>query len=177
MCFVYFFKTMDALGSIIGTRLPSPTNFINMSSRCMLIRLASQDALSHCSVTYRIHILAKASPPSKVVLQKAGSKYQGLGCRCSASETVSCMSNDDTSQKSTQRKRLAVFVSGGGSNFKAIHEATKRGLVHGDITVLVTDKPGMFCFWTFEVVAWKKLLVLLLLITYFCSFFLLFFLS
>nr|XP_018675888.1 PREDICTED: phosphoribosylglycinamide formyltransferase, chloroplastic-like isoform X2 [Musa acuminata subsp. malaccensis] len=133
---------MDALGSIIGTRLPSPTNFINMSSRCMTIRLASQDALSRCSVTYRSHILAKASPPSKVVLQKAGSKYQGLGCRCSASETVSCMTNDHTSQKSTQRKRLAVFVSGGGSNFKAIHEATKQGLVHGDITVLVTDKPG-----------------------------------
>ncbi|RZS02297.1 hypothetical protein BHM03_00032324 [Ensete ventricosum] len=133
---------MDALGSIIGARLPSPTNYINMSSRCMAIGLASHDALSHCSVTHGRHILTKASPPSKVVLQKAGNKYRGLGCRCSASETESCVTNDDTSKKSTRRKRLAVFVSGGGSNFKAIHEATKRGLVHGDITVMVTDKPG-----------------------------------
>ncbi|RWV80165.1 hypothetical protein GW17_00058601 [Ensete ventricosum] len=137
---------MDALGSIIGARLPSPTNYINMSSRCMAIGLASHDALFHCSVTHGRHILTKASPPSKVVLQKAGNKYRGLGCRCSASETKSCVTNDDTSKKSTRRKRLAVFVSGGGSNFKAIHEATKRGLVHGDITVMVTDKPGILKF-------------------------------
>ncbi|XP_058750380.1 phosphoribosylglycinamide formyltransferase, chloroplastic-like [Vicia villosa] len=39
-----------------------------------------------------------------------------------------------------RRKKLAVFVSGGGSNFKAIHEASKRGSVHGDIIVLVTNK-------------------------------------
>jgi phosphoribosylglycinamide formyltransferase len=35
-----------------------------------------------------------------------------------------------------------VFVSGGGSNFRAIHEAALRGAVHGDVVVLVTDKPG-----------------------------------
>ncbi|KAF8762553.1 hypothetical protein HU200_009328 [Digitaria exilis] len=41
-----------------------------------------------------------------------------------------------------RRKRLAVFVSGGGSNFRAIHEAALGGEVHGDVVVLVTDKPG-----------------------------------
>jgi folate-dependent phosphoribosylglycinamide formyltransferase PurN len=41
-----------------------------------------------------------------------------------------------------RRKRLAVFVSGGGSNFRAIHEAALRGAVHGDVVALVTDKPG-----------------------------------
>lgn len=40
------------------------------------------------------------------------------------------------------RKRLAVFVSGGGSNFRAIHEAALGGAVHGDVVALVTDKPG-----------------------------------
>lgn len=41
-----------------------------------------------------------------------------------------------------RRKRLAVFVSGGGSNFRAIHEAALSGAVHGDVVALVTDKPG-----------------------------------
>jgi len=41
-----------------------------------------------------------------------------------------------------RRKKLAVFVSGGGSNFRSIHEASKRGSLHGDVTVLVTDKSG-----------------------------------
>ncbi|CAO2833848.1 unnamed protein product [Amaranthus hypochondriacus] len=37
-------------------------------------------------------------------------------------------------------KRLAVFVSGGGSNFKALHAATLNGLILGDVVVLVTNK-------------------------------------
>ncbi|RYR53750.1 hypothetical protein Ahy_A06g028977 isoform B [Arachis hypogaea] len=39
-----------------------------------------------------------------------------------------------------RRKKLAVFVSGGGSNFKSIHEASLKGLLHGDVLVLVTNK-------------------------------------
>ncbi|KAI4365040.1 hypothetical protein MLD38_021060 [Melastoma candidum] len=41
-----------------------------------------------------------------------------------------------------RRKKLAAFVSGGGSNFRAIHEACLAGLVHGDVAVLVTNKGG-----------------------------------
>ncbi|KAM5573713.1 hypothetical protein ABKV19_013315 [Rosa sericea] len=41
-----------------------------------------------------------------------------------------------------RRKKLAVFVSGGGSNFRSIHEACIRGSIHGDIVVLVTNKQG-----------------------------------
>lgn len=37
-------------------------------------------------------------------------------------------------------KRLAIFVSGGGSNFRSIHEASIQGSVHGDVSVLVTNK-------------------------------------
>ncbi|XP_043689331.1 phosphoribosylglycinamide formyltransferase, chloroplastic-like [Telopea speciosissima] len=40
-----------------------------------------------------------------------------------------------------RRKKLAVFVSGGGSNFRSIYEAILQGSVHGDIVVLVTNKP------------------------------------
>ena len=42
-------------------------------------------------------------------------------------------SGNDTSQK--PKARLAVFVSGGGSNFKAIHEAVLDGRIHADIAV------------------------------------------
>ncbi|KAL9262066.1 Phosphoribosylglycinamide formyltransferase, chloroplastic-like protein [Drosera capensis] len=40
------------------------------------------------------------------------------------------------------RKKLAVFVSGGGSNFRAIHEATVDGEVNGDVVLVVTNKEG-----------------------------------
>ncbi|CAK8566116.1 unnamed protein product [Lathyrus sativus] len=43
-------------------------------------------------------------------------------------------------QVTERRKKLVVFVSGGGSNFKSIHEASKRGSLHGYVIVLVTNK-------------------------------------
>lgn len=43
-------------------------------------------------------------------------------------------------ESKTRRKNLAVFVSGGGSNFKSIHLATLNGAVLGDVVVLVTNK-------------------------------------
>ncbi|KQJ82658.1 phosphoribosylglycinamide formyltransferase, chloroplastic [Brachypodium distachyon] len=48
----------------------------------------------------------------------------------------------DAGAGGVRRKRLAVFVSGGGSNYRAIHEATLSGVVRGDVVALVTDKPG-----------------------------------
>ncbi|XP_011095971.1 phosphoribosylglycinamide formyltransferase, chloroplastic isoform X1 [Sesamum indicum] len=47
---------------------------------------------------------------------------------------------EDKPKAKIRRKNLAVFVSGGGSNFRSIHEATLNGSVHGDIVVLVTNK-------------------------------------
>lgn len=46
-----------------------------------------------------------------------------------------------------RKKNLAVFVSGGGSNFRSLHEAAVSGSVHGDIVVLVTNKPGIISFY------------------------------
>ncbi|XP_060188513.1 phosphoribosylglycinamide formyltransferase, chloroplastic-like [Lycium barbarum] len=45
-----------------------------------------------------------------------------------------------TVNKELKKKKLAVFVSGGGSNFKSIYEATLEGIVHGEVAVLVTNK-------------------------------------
>ncbi|GKV14946.1 hypothetical protein SLEP1_g25743 [Rubroshorea leprosula] len=49
---------------------------------------------------------------------------------------------EDDSKAVVKRKKLAVFVSGGGSNFRSIHEACVRGSVNGDVVVLVTNKEG-----------------------------------
>ena len=61
-----------------------------------------------------------------------------------ASENAVLEEKDYKKPRVVKRKKLAVFISGGGSNFKSVHEACFEGLVHGDIVVLVTNKPGMF---------------------------------
>lgn len=38
--------------------------------------------------------------------------------------------------------QLAVFVSGGGSNLKALHAAVSDGRINGTIVTVVSDKPG-----------------------------------
>jgi hypothetical protein len=55
--------------------------------------------------------------------------------------------------KKGARKKIAVFVSGGGSNYKAIQAAIEAGKVNGEVVVVVSDKPGTlklnqasFCF-------------------------------
>ena len=55
-----------------------------------------------------------------------------------------CHSIDQSSETFTgetrvSRKNLAVFVSGGGSNFRAIHQDSR---IHGDIAVVVTNAPS-----------------------------------
>eukprot|EP00897_Mesotaenium_endlicherianum_P010418 jgi/Mesen1/9404/ME000614S08654 len=37
--------------------------------------------------------------------------------------------------------KLAVFVSGGGSNLKTLHQAIKEGKIYGEVAVVVSDKP------------------------------------
>ncbi len=38
-------------------------------------------------------------------------------------------------------KRLAVFISGRGSNFRAIHDEVKKGTIKGEIVVVISDNP------------------------------------
>lgn len=68
---------------------------------------------------------------------------------CSSSWRIWCSRGSSTAepkgqevrdQVTVRRKKLAVFVSGGGSNFRSIHEASKKGSLHGDVLVLVTNK-------------------------------------
>ncbi|CAL5326936.1 unnamed protein product [Camellia sinensis] len=66
-----------------------------------------------------------------------------LQCKNSLPEYVKPVSGDYEDLKTGIRKKnLAVFVSGGGSNFRSIHESILGGSIHGEIVVLVTNKPG-----------------------------------
>ncbi|XP_002986515.2 phosphoribosylglycinamide formyltransferase, chloroplastic [Selaginella moellendorffii] len=53
----------------------------------------------------------------------------------------SCCLREAQGDPATRRKRLAVFVSGSGSNFRSIHKATIDGTVLGDVVIVVSDKP------------------------------------
>lgn len=43
-----------------------------------------------------------------------------------------------------ERTNIAVFASGSGSNFQAIHDAIQLGELHAQIALVVTDQPQAF---------------------------------
>lgn len=66
-----------------------------------------------------------------------------LDCVNSVEKVKNIVTDEKNDQKDgIEKKKLAVFVSGGGSNFRSIHEACVGGSVHGDVVVLVTNKHG-----------------------------------
>lgn len=61
-------------------------------------------------------------------------------CEMTAQKFEDVDTNLGYSESKPRRKNLAVFVSGGGSNFKAIHQAALTGAILGDVVALVTNK-------------------------------------
>ncbi|KAL6538590.1 hypothetical protein OROGR_012578 [Orobanche gracilis] len=111
------------VSSIPSNRFPQNNLFSNLSQ----IRSPKWVSLRiHCSLSS--HTL-RATTKTQCV--SSNEKVDGEG-----------VSNveEDNSERRLRRKNLAVFVSGGGSNFRSIHEATLDGSVHGNVVVLVTNK-------------------------------------
>ncbi|XAR64771.1 Phosphoribosylglycinamide formyltransferase [Bertholletia excelsa] len=77
-----------------------------------------------------------------LLLSKIVSPKNKILFRNSLRKIKAVSGNGEEKANGVRKKKLAVFVSGGGSGFQSIHEAILRGTVHGDIVVLVTDKPG-----------------------------------
>lgn len=47
--------------------------------------------------------------------------------------------------KPIEKVKVAVFVSGGGTNLQAIIDATKNGIIKsGEVTLVLSDKPGVY---------------------------------
>ena len=44
----------------------------------------------------------------------------------------------------SQKKKIAVFASGSGSNFEAIAEACRKGRINAEVALCVCDQPGAY---------------------------------
>ncbi|XP_039129941.1 phosphoribosylglycinamide formyltransferase, chloroplastic-like [Dioscorea cayenensis subsp. rotundata] len=98
--------------------------------------LASQ---FNCSFPNHKVIFCKTCSANNLALRNTWNSINLFQCRSNASHVEGPQIENDT-VKELRRKKLGIFVSGGGSNFQAIHDASSRGLIHGDVSVLVTDK-------------------------------------
>ncbi|XVF87819.1 hypothetical protein PTKIN_Ptkin18bG0151400 [Pterospermum kingtungense] len=83
----------------------------------------------------RVSFRAQCFPASR----RSGSVGR-LECKNSVEKVSDVVSHKEDSKSWVKPKRLAVFVSGGGSNFRSIHQACIEGSVNGVVVVLVTDK-------------------------------------
>lgn len=107
----------------------------NLSNR--LPKLQSQ---THLNFPSQKCFFCKTHLDLKIVLHRKVTQ-RAFQCKNKA-ESGDFVATGDDSGDGFRRKKLAAFVSGGGSNFRSIHEATCRGRIHGDVAVVVTDKPG-----------------------------------
>lgn len=96
------------------------------------------------SQSQNLDVPSRAVHPISIVHKEVcSSSCKRIWCSSSSSSTAEPKEGHEVrAQVTVRRKKLAVFVSGGGSNFRAIHEASKRGSLHGDVLVLVTNKSG-----------------------------------
>lgn len=91
---------------------------------------------------YRSSQIVSLKHISDQTIPRLISSERGLKCSNVSRRSDTSPSDDADDPAGLRRKRLAVFVSGGGSNFRSIYEATVNGSIHGDVVVLVTNKPG-----------------------------------
>ncbi|KAG7598861.1 Phosphoribosylglycinamide formyltransferase [Arabidopsis suecica] len=89
--------------------------------------------------------IAPFSPPRNVLSFSFSSPADKFAMKIGPLvKAVSCapkiVAEVDGSRDEPRRKKLAVFVSGGGSNFRKIHEGCSDGSVNGDVVLLVTNK-------------------------------------
>ncbi|WRX27023.1 Formyl transferase [Theobroma cacao] len=84
---------------------------------------------------YRVSFRPQCSPASQRLRS-----LSRLECKNSVEKVSNVVSEKEDSTTLIKRKRLAVFVSGGGSNFRSIHQACVEGSVNGDVVVLVSNK-------------------------------------
>ncbi|KAL2483934.1 Phosphoribosylglycinamide formyltransferase [Forsythia ovata] len=94
---------------------------------------------TYFSSAKRVWLKSNSSFSSHSILL-ASTNLRHRNCVVKTEHKVVSDIEEDNLKSKVRRKNLAVFVSGGGSNFRSIFEATLNGSVHGDIFVLVTNK-------------------------------------
>lgn len=103
----------------------------------------------------------RASSLRKVVLHPADTSCRGKrrqsGLRAASNVAVSGDRGQESRiEEGSQKKRIAVFVSGGGSNYKAIQAAIDAGKVNGEVVAVISDKPGKDSFSFLRVISYAK---------------------
>ncbi|XP_073006516.1 phosphoribosylglycinamide formyltransferase, chloroplastic isoform X2 [Typha latifolia] len=126
---------MDALG--LGLRLGFSLNKVKATQEHQKYRKIGLASQSSCFIPYQV-LYKLSATKSHVQMTRISQRSLEYKCYSSKNENIIMGGNMEIE---VRRKRLAIFVSGGGSNFRAINEAIVKGLIHGDVAVLVTDKP------------------------------------
>ncbi|KAG0489335.1 hypothetical protein HPP92_008146 [Vanilla planifolia] len=125
---------MKAMRLTLGTQVPPSivVNSLMQNSQTLGLPIVYYQQLNFEMIRHHGNITLRR--------QSRGSK--DLQCRNNLCKASNFVEEYFGSVTSIRRKRLAIFVSGGGSNFRSIHNATINGLINGDIVVLVTNKTG-----------------------------------
>ncbi|KAJ4835383.1 Phosphoribosylglycinamide formyltransferase (GART) [Turnera subulata] len=115
-------------------------------NQALLSGFGSKPSLSStrsCILLHKHHTWVSFRAWSPLPCLKGSSKTVWLRCVNGEERAQAAVLDLEGSEKGKlRRKKLVVFVSGGGSNFRAIHEGCVQGSVHGDIVALVTNKSG-----------------------------------
>ncbi|XP_043692508.1 phosphoribosylglycinamide formyltransferase, chloroplastic-like [Telopea speciosissima] len=130
---------MEAQSFLYGLCPNSATSLLQKPGKSTAVRLLSSS--SSLFIESQKWISLKTHCTSTLVSQKVGNRKR-LECRNRVEVVGDLTESEKVSMNGVRRKKLAVFVSGGGSNFRSIHEAIVQGSIHGDVVVLVTNKPG-----------------------------------
>lgn len=128
-----------------------------MEAQSRLFRLSSPSPAKNPKISlfqthHSSYIPSNTQSPKWVLLKTqfssvslASSPKKGSSTSCIKAVEAGTLSTPRNDSNATIRKKnLAVFVSGGGSNFRSIQEAAAQGTVHGEVVVLVTNKPGTY---------------------------------
>ncbi|KAE8689678.1 Phosphoribosylglycinamide formyltransferase [Hibiscus syriacus] len=98
---------------------------------------------SSYSLSYPCFIRSKHQVSFKLQYFPASERFMSvrrLTCSNSVEKVSNIVSEKEGSKSWVKRRKLAVFVSGGGSNFRSINQACIAGSINGDVVVLVTNK-------------------------------------
>ncbi|KAI3525315.1 hypothetical protein L1887_04012 [Cichorium endivia] len=125
---------MEALFSVCSNSLFSSNQTHKNITLSPFITSDSLPLSSQLKLQTGVYLKLHDFPPLVVSRKKV------LKCISSHEKLETSSDEGESLKNGVRRKNLAVFVSGGGSNFRAIHEAILGGDVHGRFVVLVTNK-------------------------------------
>lgn len=132
---------------------------ISMEPKSLLSRISSNTTIPSVQSTNKFLSLSLIRSQNLVCFRtqeflapKIVLSYRRLDVIRSVENVKNVVTDEKNEEKyGIKKKKLAVFVSGGGSNFRSIHAACVGGSVHGDVVVLVTNKHGKISLYNYGI--------------------------